>query len=263
MVTLTARPASGMPRVGSACFIRMPGTLEMPPDGKSAGSLNMISTVWLAGRLLSVLRRSDQVMVSLRSGISTSARIASSGGWSGPGDHGLGAPDRRADEALAVRIGRILLVQHDLLRHRGAGADGGRRRLRRAAGLDPRLLLLGRGAGASLATSTAGARNCAVERDHVRPLPQQHAADRDDDQHRDQALDQFAVRAARPLLLAFELLFVLERRRRRSVPRRAAAAAATSSIEIDGSSIGCGKSSGGGGSRSDSSRSRRRGSRRS
>src|SRR5215831_16457886 len=63
----------------------MPGTLEMPPEGKSAGSLNMISTVWVAGNPLSVLRRSDQVMASLRSGTSTSARIASSGGCPGPG----------------------------------------------------------------------------------------------------------------------------------------------------------------------------------
>src|SRR5216117_2701309 len=52
-VTLTASPASGDPRVCSACFIRMPGTLEMPPNGKSAGRLNMISMVWLAGIALS------------------------------------------------------------------------------------------------------------------------------------------------------------------------------------------------------------------
>jgi hypothetical protein len=45
----------------------------------------MISTVWVAGSPLSVLRRSDQVMASLRSGTSTSARIASSGGCPGPG----------------------------------------------------------------------------------------------------------------------------------------------------------------------------------
>ena len=54
--------------------------------GKSGGSLNMISTVWLAGNPWSVLRRSDQVMASLRSGISTSARTASSGERPGPGD---------------------------------------------------------------------------------------------------------------------------------------------------------------------------------
>ena len=58
----------------------------MPPEGKSEGYLNMISIVWLAGSDLSVLRRSDQVMVSLRSGTSTSARTASSGGCPGPGD---------------------------------------------------------------------------------------------------------------------------------------------------------------------------------
>ena len=46
----------------------------------------MISIVWLAGRALSVLRRSDQVTVILRSGISTSARTASSGASPGPGD---------------------------------------------------------------------------------------------------------------------------------------------------------------------------------
>src|SRR5712691_4016993 len=43
LVTLTASPASGTPRVDSDCFIRMPGTLEMPPDGKSAGSLGLHS----------------------------------------------------------------------------------------------------------------------------------------------------------------------------------------------------------------------------
>jgi hypothetical protein len=56
----------------------------MPPAGKSAGSLNMISTVWVAGSPLSVLRRSDHVMASLRSGTSTSARITSSGGRPSP-----------------------------------------------------------------------------------------------------------------------------------------------------------------------------------
>ena len=85
MVTFTASPASGTPRVCSDAFIRMPGTLVTPPGGKSCGRRNMISTVWLAGSDWSVLRRSDQVMVSLRSGISTSARIASSGGWPGAG----------------------------------------------------------------------------------------------------------------------------------------------------------------------------------
>ncbi len=42
--------------------------------------------VWLAGSALSVLRRSDQVMRNLRSGISMSARTASSGASPGPGD---------------------------------------------------------------------------------------------------------------------------------------------------------------------------------
>ena len=42
--------------------------------------------VWLAGSALSVLRRSDQVMRMWRSGISTSARTASSGARPGPGE---------------------------------------------------------------------------------------------------------------------------------------------------------------------------------
>jgi hypothetical protein len=46
----------------------------------------MISMVWLAGNALSELRRSDQVMRNLRSGISMSARTASSGASPGPGD---------------------------------------------------------------------------------------------------------------------------------------------------------------------------------
>jgi hypothetical protein len=35
VVTFTASPASGTPRVCSPCFIRMLGTLRMPPAGKS------------------------------------------------------------------------------------------------------------------------------------------------------------------------------------------------------------------------------------
>jgi hypothetical protein len=64
LVTLKANPESGVPRACSACFIRMPGTLAMPPPGKSAGRLNVISIVWLAGSALSVLRRNDQVTVA-------------------------------------------------------------------------------------------------------------------------------------------------------------------------------------------------------
>src|SRR5262245_27459022 len=66
-------------------FHQEAGDVGEAPAGKSAGSLNMISTVWVAGSPLSVLRRSDQVIASLRSGTSTSARMASSGGCPGPG----------------------------------------------------------------------------------------------------------------------------------------------------------------------------------
>src|SRR6266480_4258043 len=41
----------------------MADTLEMPPNGKSDGRLNMISIVWLAASALSVLRRIDMVML--------------------------------------------------------------------------------------------------------------------------------------------------------------------------------------------------------
>ena len=39
LVTLTARPASGVPRACSDCFIRTPGTLAIPPPGKSGGQI--------------------------------------------------------------------------------------------------------------------------------------------------------------------------------------------------------------------------------
>ncbi len=75
----------------------------MPPWAKSGGSVNMTSMVWLAGSALSVLRRSDQRSGGFCSGISMSARTATSGGWPGRGRHRLGAPHRRADKALALR----------------------------------------------------------------------------------------------------------------------------------------------------------------
>ena len=59
LVTLVATAASATPRVCSVCFIRMPGSLSRS-GGKSAGSLNAASMVWLAGGLWSVLRRGDQ-----------------------------------------------------------------------------------------------------------------------------------------------------------------------------------------------------------
>ena len=126
MVTLTARPASGTPRACSFCFISTPGTLPMPPSAKSAGSVNMISMVWLAGSALSVLRRSDQVMRMLALGDLDVGADRQSRGQTRPRRYGLGAPERRADIALALRITRILVVQHDLLRHRSG------RRVRRA-----------------------------------------------------------------------------------------------------------------------------------
>src|SRR5665213_1644314 len=79
-VTLTARPASGVPRACSLDFIRMPGTLPTPPPAKSGGSTKVSSAVWLAGSEVSVLRRNDIVILNLRSGMSMSARTAISAG---------------------------------------------------------------------------------------------------------------------------------------------------------------------------------------
>ena len=135
-----------MPRACSDCFIRIPGTLAMPPPGKSAGRLNMISMVWLAGSAWSVLRRSDQVTVMWRSGISMSARTASSGASPGPGETVSVRQIDGADITLALRIVRVLLVKHDALRHRrlpagclgvpapAAGGLSGALLLRHAAG---------------------------------------------------------------------------------------------------------------------------------
>src|ERR1700692_4220725 len=80
-VTLTARPASGVPRACSLDFIRMPGTLLTPPPEKSGGRMKVNSAVWLAGSDESVLRRNDIVILNLRSGISMSARTAMSAFW--------------------------------------------------------------------------------------------------------------------------------------------------------------------------------------
>src|SRR3979490_2484017 len=49
-VTLTARPASGVPRACSLDFIRMPGTLATPPPAKSGGRMKVSSAGGLAGR---------------------------------------------------------------------------------------------------------------------------------------------------------------------------------------------------------------------
>src|ERR1700674_4631695 len=80
-VTLTARPASGVPRACSLDFIKMPGTLLTPPPAKSGGRTKVNSAVWLAGSEVSVLRRNDIVILNLRSGISMSARTAISAFW--------------------------------------------------------------------------------------------------------------------------------------------------------------------------------------
>src|SRR5476649_2642493 len=84
-VTLTASPASGVPRACSLDFIRMPGTLPTPPPVKSGGRMKVSSAVWLAGSEVSVLRRNDIVILNLRSGISMSARTAISAAWPAAG----------------------------------------------------------------------------------------------------------------------------------------------------------------------------------
>ena len=135
--------------------------------------------------------------------------------------HGLGAPDRRTDEAFAVGIGRILFVQHHLLRGAGAGQRAGCRggRRLRGAGLDPVGDLGSRIARRRRIADGLDRRRAqgAVERDHVRPLPQQQASDRDEDQGNDASLDEIAIGAGRPRLffqLLLEFQIVIDRRRR-------------------------------------------------
>ena len=83
-MTFTARPASGTPARRLGLLHQDAGNVGDAAGGKIRRQLEMISTVWVAGSPLSVLRRSDQVIARLRSGTSMSARIASSGGCPGP-----------------------------------------------------------------------------------------------------------------------------------------------------------------------------------
>jgi hypothetical protein len=57
-----------------------PGTLEMPPFGKSAGTWNWISSVWVAGSAGSTFFLIVTVALILRSGMSTSPLTAVSSG---------------------------------------------------------------------------------------------------------------------------------------------------------------------------------------
>src|SRR5258708_165865 len=61
VVALTTKPASAVPWFRSACFIHVPGTLNMPPSGKFGGSLKRNSMVWLEDLTKSALRRSLQI----------------------------------------------------------------------------------------------------------------------------------------------------------------------------------------------------------
>ena len=140
-----------------------------------------------------------------------------------PGRHGLGPPDRRADEALAVRIGRILLVEHDFLRHRGRRWTGraGRAWSRLPGSIRSCVFFGVAGAGRHrVRPRSRGRAERAIERHHVRPLPQQDAADADDDDGCDQAFDQVAVRAARPRVVV-RLLDLARPRPAGGGPRRA------------------------------------------
>jgi hypothetical protein len=56
-----SRKPGGVPRAIPDDFIKTPGTLATSPSEKSAGELNRISMVWLAGSAASVLRRSVHV----------------------------------------------------------------------------------------------------------------------------------------------------------------------------------------------------------
>ena len=138
--------------------------------------------------------------------------------------HGLGPPDRRADEALAVGVGGILFVEHHFLRRRrrcGDRAGCRRGRCLLGAGLDPVGDLRPRVGGRRVARGLD--RRARGRSDRARPCSATataaSAADRDDDDGNDGSLDQIAIRAARPrLFVRFLLVFqlVIDRRRRRA-----------------------------------------------
>src|SRR5262249_22940150 len=113
------------------------------------------------------------------------------------GRHGLGPPDRRTDEAFAVGVGGVLLVEHHLLRGRDGRLRGGglRRRGLRAARLDPVGDLRPRRGGRRHVARGVDRRRAegTVERHHVRPLPDADADENDNDGGRNETLDQVAV----------------------------------------------------------------------
>ena len=116
----------------------MPGTLPTPPPEKSCGRMKVSSAVWLAG--------SERVGIAAE----RHRHLELAVGNLDVGAHGdvrllvaarldrFGAPDHRADILLALGIGRVLVIQHDALRHRRHVLAG--RRLADAIGdLRPRL----------------------------------------------------------------------------------------------------------------------------
>src|ERR1700689_547821 len=137
------------------------------------------------------------------------------------GRNSLGAPDRRADKTFALRVVRILFVEHNPLRHRrcrliarraAIGRLSGRLLLRHAAGKfwfgrRRRWRRLGR-------LSRAELRDHAF---HVRQLPIDNRRDNTDDARQHDDLDDadIGARRRRVLVLVFRL-----RRASRAGPRR-------------------------------------------
>src|SRR5262249_35513791 len=95
--------ASGAPRISSDSFITMPNTLEIPPNGKCSGTLKTISTLRLAGSILSGFGRTDIVMLRPRSGISSCVE------WLAGRRRGF--PDLRAGVALTAIVCGVLFIE--------------------------------------------------------------------------------------------------------------------------------------------------------
>jgi len=89
---LQPRQRGSSPNLCIAAVISMKGHMAqaLHPNGSSSRTRSSTTTLSPASRT------SDQVLASLRSGTSTSARIASSGGLARMGCHGLSPPDRGA-----------------------------------------------------------------------------------------------------------------------------------------------------------------------
>src|SRR5215467_10241355 len=119
LVAFTATPASCTPRACSDSFIRTPGTLAMPPPGKSGGRLNDFGRVTGRQCLVDVAtqRPGDHHVALGNRDIGANPQLRSK---TAARRDGFCLPHRRADILLALRIAWIFLIEHHALHNRGA-----------------------------------------------------------------------------------------------------------------------------------------------